>query len=189
MIPVVCLVKNERPIDESTFRFLLQFVQPEKRERILRQRIKQNADNMLVGDILAKYMVKREFGIPFSCQQISYGQYGKPYLTRYPDVHFNISHSGRFVVCAVCSFPVGIDVQEIVSYNPDVARRVCSEKEMDYIEHTENTSFAFTEIWTRKEAISKLSGHGIYGMIAETPPEYSSVLSWSVEHGYLSVVW
>ena len=187
MIPVVCVVKNERPIDESTFRFLLQFVQPEKRERILRQRIKQNADNMLVGDILAKYMVKREFGIPFSCQQVSYGQYGKPYLTRYSDVHFNISHSGQFVACAVCDVSVGIDIQETVPYKADVAHRMYSVMDLLTIHTSVNQAFEFTKIWTQKEAYTKMLGTGICSTTMTTTAFQS--ISFEFEETPISVVW
>lgn len=158
MTPAICVVKNERPIDESVFRFLLQYVQQEKRERILRQRVKQNADNMLVGDVLAKYMVKKVFGIPFTEQRISYGSYGKPYLTDYPNVHFNLSHSGQYVACAVCDVPVGLDIQTIVPYKAEVAHRVCNEKEVAQIEMAENPAIEFTKVWAQKEAWVKLRG-------------------------------
>ena len=31
------------------------------------------------------------------------GPYGKPYLAEYPEIHFNISHSGEWAVCALAS--------------------------------------------------------------------------------------
>ena len=37
------------------------------------------------------------------------GPYGKPYLTGYPEIHFNISHSGGWAVCALASMPCGVD--------------------------------------------------------------------------------
>lgn len=161
MTPVVCLVHNDKPIERDTYRFLFSLASPEKQERIVRQRIKQNADNMLVGAVLAKYMVLKEFHIPFSEQRIKYGEYGKPYLSGYPNVHFNISHSGQYVVCAVYDRPVGIDIQVISPYRPDVARRVCSIEELEEIEHSEDTAAAFVKIWTQKEAQAKLTGQGI----------------------------
>ena len=38
---------------------------------------------------------------------------GKPYFPAFPDFYYNISHSGSYVVCAVCDHPVGIDLQQI----------------------------------------------------------------------------
>ena len=41
MTPEIYLVKVNSPIDENTFQYLLKFVQEEKQERILKQKIKQ----------------------------------------------------------------------------------------------------------------------------------------------------
>ena len=43
---------------------MLEILPIERQKQILRQRIKQNADNMLIGSILARYAIKNEFGIP-----------------------------------------------------------------------------------------------------------------------------
>ncbi len=161
MTPYVCVVEAESPLDESTFRLFMQYTPPEKRERILRQRIRQNADNMLVGAVLAKCMIAQKFGIPFSAQRISYEAYGKPYLCDYPHVHFSISHSGQLVACAVHTRPVGMDVQRIEAYKPEIARLACNEEELQEIRRSPDPAGAFAKHWTRKEAYLKLTGRGI----------------------------
>ncbi len=40
---------------------------------------------------------------------------GKPRLSGHPSIHFNLSHSGPWVLCAVHGGPVGIDVEEVRS--------------------------------------------------------------------------
>lgn len=45
--------------------------------------------------------------IRFSTQE-----YGKPCIPDLPDAHFNISHSGRWVICAFDSQPIGIDIEK-----------------------------------------------------------------------------
>lgn len=47
MILSVCLVPVKKPIDERIYRLFAPLIPLEKMERIHRQRIKQNADNML----------------------------------------------------------------------------------------------------------------------------------------------
>lgn len=160
MTPAVYVIRISQPIDMATFQFLMQFVPEEKGERILRQRVKQNADNMLVGAVLAKYMLLKYFQIPFSKQHISYGRFGKPYLRDYPNAHFNISHSGQFVACAVSDRPIGVDIQKIVPYCRDAAERVFSLEELSKIESSPDRSAEFTRLWTQKEAYLKMLGIG-----------------------------
>lgn len=160
MTPVVYVMRNDQPVDTATFQYLMRFVPEEKRERILRQRVKKNADNMLVGAVLTKYMLLKYFQIPFSKQHISYGRYGKPYLRDYSNAYFNISHSGQFVACAVSDCPIGVDIQEIASYHRDVARRVFSPEELSQIESSPDRSAEFTRLWTQKEAYLKMLGTG-----------------------------
>jgi len=73
MNPNICIVKVEEAINERTFYFLMRFAPLEKQERILRQRVKQNADNMLVGAALARHMIWETFQIPLCQQHIAYG--------------------------------------------------------------------------------------------------------------------
>lgn len=106
------VVSNNAPITVKDFIYLLKFVCTNKKECILRQTVKQNADNILIGEILAKTVIKNTFGIDIAKQNFTYTEHGKPYLPDYSDVHFNISHSEKYVVCAVSDKPVGVDIQK-----------------------------------------------------------------------------
>ena len=161
MTPQIYIVKVSSPIDKNTFQFLFEYAQPMKQERILRQKIKQNADNMLIGEILAKVVIKMIFGIDFVQQKFAYTEYGKPYLSDFPKVHFNISHSGEYVACVVSNKPVGVDIQEICEYNSAVAKRVCNDKELLQIENSLDRASEFTKKWTQKEAALKMYGIGM----------------------------
>lgn len=190
MTPCVYIVKNDNPLDSATFQFLLQFVSPKKLERILRQRVKQNADNILVGAALTSHLLFKMFHIPPSKQHIVYGPYGKPYLRDYPNVHFNISHSGIYVACAVADRPVGIDIQMISEYRPDVADRVCSKAELAEIAVSDNPAAEFTKLWTRKEAYAKWTGKGIGRIMSETGQvDYVHLTTYSLKGAFLSVAY
>jgi len=133
---------------------------PEKQGHILRQWVKQNADNMLLGAALARHMIWESFYLPLSQQHIAYGPYGKPYLQDYPNAHFNISHS-------VVDRPVGIDVQVIGAYRPMLLSGVCSEEELATIGASDDPIAEFTKLWTQKEAYLRMMGCGITGGIRE----------------------
>lgn len=186
MTPAVYIVQNRVPIDDETFRFLLHFSPNEKKHRILRQRIKQNADNMVIGGALARYMLWEKFRIPANAS-MSYGKCGKPYLTDYPRAHFSISHTGSFVACAVCDQPVGIDIQEITAYRSDVAARACSRKELEQIGASADPAAEFTKIWTMREAKVKAMGLGIWNHLQEDLFFTGGIMSKRMESIFLSV--
>lgn len=188
MMPAVSIIHNVKPISELTFQFLLRFSPPEKQQRILCQRIKQNADTMVIGGALARYMLWKEFCIPWDAH-IAYGEFGKPYLSDYPDAHFNISHSGQYVACVVCNRPVGVDVQEITPYHPDVAAKVCSNVELTQIEASGNQAAEFIKIWTIKEAYLKMLGSGLgHGLQAAEIPPYINVQTKKYQDTFVSIV-
>lgn len=183
----IYLVKVNSPIDENTFQYLLGFIQFEKQERILRQKIKQNADNMLAGEILAKVVIKKTFDIDISRQEFAYTEYGKPYLPDYPDVHFNISHSGEYVACSVSDKPTGVDIQKISEYKSDVAEKVCNEKELKQIESSSDSASEFIKLWTQKEAVLKMYGVGIASENIKNCLSNHNVKSEKIEDYWLSV--
>ncbi|MBP3359870.1 MAG: 4'-phosphopantetheinyl transferase superfamily protein [Clostridia bacterium] len=157
---IFCLI-NDFPLEDGIFRYMLSFAEPEKRERILRQRIKLNADSMLLGDMLAKFAVKKVFSVPVCRQKTTLGKYGKPYLAAYPDIHFSISHSDSLVICAVCDTPVGADVQKVCEYKPALAEHVCSGSELCEISGSVDKADTFCRLWAAKEAFVKMKGVGI----------------------------
>ena len=40
----------------------------------------------------------------------SKNKYGKPFLANKPNIHYNISNSGRYIACALSSVPIGVDI-------------------------------------------------------------------------------
>lgn len=93
---------------------------------------------------------------------IEKGIHGKPYFREYPQIHFNISHSGEYGACALSSVPCGLDIQEIRKVRSRrLLERVLSEEEMKIVQSHENMEREFCRFWTRKESFLKLSGEGI----------------------------
>ena len=73
--------------------------------------------------LLLEYVVKRLFPNAEHPLEIAIAQGGKPYLAKEPDIHFNLSHSGEWAVCAISSSPVGVDIQHCDEGRRDVASR------------------------------------------------------------------
>ena len=77
-----------------------------------------------------------------------------------------MSHCCDAVACAVSDQPVGIDIETFEHYSEEVAVRVMSEKEMLEIKSSPYPAMAFTQLWTMKESLYKLTGSDNKGNIA-----------------------
>ena len=76
--------------------------------------------------------------------------------------YVSISHSKEMVAVCKSDKPVGIDV-EFMSIDRDykkIANRFYKGKELEYF-NTSPTAETFYEIWTKKEAYSKIDGQGV----------------------------
>lgn len=96
----------------------------------------------------------------------SVGPYGKPFLADWPDVQFNVSHSGSLALIGISAErPIGVDI-ELMRENIDelaLARHFFCEQERRFLATLEGEAqlTAFYEIWTCKEAVLKAFGVGI----------------------------
>ena len=92
---------------------------------------------------------------------IQTGDNGKPYLAN-SDLHFNISHSQRYVVCAIGEQELGIDIQFHRKGDTDsTARKIMSAPEWQEYQAVEDKAKYFFDLWAKKEGYLKLTGEGI----------------------------
>ncbi|MCF0132774.1 MAG: 4'-phosphopantetheinyl transferase superfamily protein [Blautia sp.] len=99
---------------------------------------------------------------------VLYGENRKPYLRDYPKLHFNLSHAGDRVMCAISSAEVGCDVEEIKKPNMKIAKRFFTEDELLQImeiQRMPSNQYPFPDpfyrIWTVKESVMKVTGKGM----------------------------
>ena len=88
-------------------------------------------------------------------------KYGKSYISNYENIHFNLSHSGSMVACAISDTEVGVDVE----YNDptidlDIAKNYFYNSEYDSIIKSDNPSNEFFNYWALKESYMKYTGLG-----------------------------
>ena len=96
---------------------------------------------------------------------------GKPFFKVYPEILFSVSHSGNAAVVAMerASDSVtllGIDIEKLrtdISQNEKIAGRFFTPDEAIYLSslNTDKKAYAFTDIWTKKEAYIKAIGTGL----------------------------
>ena len=130
-----------------------------RREKALKYKKLDDRKRSVLAFVLLQRALREEYGIT-EIPEFVYNEFGKPSLPNLP-VHFSISHCKDAVACAVSDHNIGIDVESIVPYNPDVARRVCTADELKMLEQSSNKDVDFIKLWTVKEAISKYEGMGL----------------------------
>lgn len=138
----------------------LRAVSDERRQYALRYRHEHDQRLCLAAYLLLHKALKLECGIA-ELPQFTMGEHGKPTLVGHPDIHFNMSHCHGVVACAVSDQPVGIDVERIDRYDPDLLQRTMNAIERKLIAASADAATMFIRLWTMKESVLKLTGEGI----------------------------
>lgn len=117
---------------------------------------------VLIGKYIGQHPASIEF-IP--------GINKKPEVKGNVSIHFNVSHSGDWVLLAIGQVPVGVDVEKV---NPDMALQEVlihsfSQKEQHYVVQSSDARLAFYHLWTRKEALVKATAKGIVDEFDQVP--------------------
>ncbi len=116
----------------------------------------------LLGEAIIKYALKKDYNMNSNISWI-FNTYGKPLLAENDKINFNISHSEDWVVAAVGSNNLGIDIEKIQPQTSYMYKYVFSLKEkiiaanMDTLQADEY----FIQQWTAKEAYTKALGIGL----------------------------
>jgi 4'-phosphopantetheinyl transferase len=143
---------------------LLDWVGPEKRHELLRFMKKEDMLRGLFGELLVRWQACTRLGLANSELLFKRSAYGKPYLIHEDSFHFNISHAGAWVVCAIDAEPIGIDVEQIAPIDFRVARSFFSQQEyLDLLDKREEERLPyFYDLWTLKESFVKAEGQGLH---------------------------
>lgn len=89
-------------------------------------------------------------------RKIHYTAEGKPFIE---NNHFNISHSGDYVVLAEADSPVGVDIERVTDIGIDDGLKniALTERERFWVK---DSLLRFYVVWTRKESLIKCEGSG-----------------------------
>lgn len=146
---------------------------PEERRARVQRLIPPAGKRLSLGAGLLLNRALSEYGLDPRSLRLAKSEEGKPFLPDVPDLHFNLSHSGTRVLCALSNRPCGCDVEEIGRGSPALVRRFFSPGEQKALELPEEAfPREFTRIWTMKESYLKATGEGF-----SRPAESFSVLS------------
>lgn len=184
-----------RDISEEQFDAWYAMADEDRRQKCDACRDRKDRLRAVAGDHLARAGIAACCGADPGKIHFSRTERGKPYAVGL-DIHFNISHSGDLVICAVSDRPVGVDVEQIRPVRGKLANKVCCPDELAYLREasgcadmlTGEAMIRFFRIWTSKEAWFKWTGTGITDLKAfNTVPHILSGGTFELEGHMVSI--
>lgn len=152
-------------LDENLFFNLSTQVSGERQKAISRFKRYEDKLRSLCAELLLRYACENITGYPFIEKefQIDKNEFGKPYFSGKSEYHFNLSHSGDYVICGISDYEIGVDIEKHGKMETDIARRHFASGEYLSIlsQKPENRMQHFFDIWTLKESYIKAVGGGL----------------------------
>ena len=160
---VVDCLKMEK-LSDSVYEIMYRLSTQERKEKANRYRKREDAAYCLAAGLLLQAALLDTKGV--RQPTASYGIHGKPYIEEAESFHYNISHSGDWVVLAYSDREIGVDVER--NYMDEGRKKVAglsfTEKEQEYVFKTDDNreqAERFTKLWTIKESYLKYLGTGM----------------------------
>lgn len=154
-------------IDDKSYQLLFNDSSKDRREKASRFMHSKDQIRCIISEHLIKYAYFSVYNKAFT-QAIHYSEYGKPYLPNHDTFHFNISHSGKWVILGYAKSNLGTDIEKIPDKYQNEYKEIVDSfytcDEQKYILKTEAhlRQNLFTQIWTMKESYLKYIGTGLY---------------------------
>lgn len=108
----------------------------------------------LLGDALALWGIK-------ALPPVSRAEHGKPFFPTLPGLHFNLSHTAGWSLCALSDTPVGVDVEAVRPRRKGLWRYCLTDGEYADFMGRGGGWEEFYRLWTLKEAWCKYTGRGL----------------------------
>ncbi len=163
-LPVIFAVTDADKISEESFKRFQKVVSEERRSKAEKFYRREDACRSLLAESLIRYtflcaglkncseikLIRNEFGKP------------EPVLDGF---HFNISHSGAWVICAADNEEIGVDVERIHKVDSDISQRFFSSIENKFLSDFKSPAQwldYFYKLWVLKESYIKAIGKGLH---------------------------
>lgn len=152
--------------DENAFaekkEYYLSFLSAERHEHFSRYKNSRSALRSIFGELITRKILSEKLLTAPNHFEFKKTENGKPYLDS-KDIHFNLSHSGEWVVFAFSDHDTGIDIEKIRPVNYRIAERFFSSGEnniLRLLNKDEKLNYFF-DLWTLKESYLKMLGTGL----------------------------
>ena len=151
------IIKNINDFDKDVINNFYHKIPERKKNRIDKYKNYESKARSIIGEIILEELLE---GKNISYNNLDYyiNEYGKPYL-KSKTIFFNISHSFDYVITAISSNEIGIDIEKIKKTSIKAINQFATKKEKKYIlSSNDNIEERIFKIYTLKEAYFKMLG-------------------------------
>jgi 4'-phosphopantetheinyl transferase len=152
-----------KTINNSCLRLL-----PESRRSRLRRFVHDiDCTRSLIGELEVRREACNQFNLGNCDLVFRADDHGKPRIANLPNFHFNISHSGNWVVVGFSTSAIGVDVERLGPVDLSIAGKCFTLEEISYVGGgsgavlPSDQAKKTLEIWTLKESYAKALGWGL----------------------------
>ena len=155
---MVSIFDDMAQVTEAEVQRMLPLVDEQRRNEALRYMHLFGQFACLKSWLMLKELLK---SLGINDLEMDFNEHGKPHLKHFPEIHFNLSHCKNGIAVVVDFSPVGIDIESFRKGNVALIRKTMNPAESEWIRASSDPVEAFTQFWTKKEAVLKLRGTGI----------------------------
>ena len=158
---VILYTENNESLPPRQFHSYLQQLPLAHQQQVILYKYQEHAQSCLFGKLLLRRALDAMDLSNLALDQIKYSAYNRPYFDR-ESLDFNISHSGKFIICAASKLGrLGIDIELMkpIAFEEFVSH--FSKAEMSQMLDGANGLQVFYSLWTKKEALIKANGKGL----------------------------
>jgi 4'-phosphopantetheinyl transferase len=138
----------------------------EETERFIKFRYDKDRYTFAISRFALRFLCANILGIEMHDVKFDSNDFGKLFLDEYPELQFNISHSGDLIILGFgLDLPLGVDVEK---YNREIdlmelASAVFSSIEVDQMQQFNRAEVidGFYNCWAKKESYIKAKGMGL----------------------------
>lgn len=140
----------------------MQLTDAKRRQRINQIKLEEDRLRSIGAGLLLRYAYLKAGHTVEDWNSLDFmeGENGKPFLSE-EQFFFSLSHSGDWVVCAVDSQIIGIDIEQMKDCKLQVAKRFFALKEYEQLQAQGENRVLFYKMWTAKESYTKMTGTGL----------------------------
>lgn len=160
---IVAAYIDDFKMNPDLFNRLLIYLSQERAQKVNKFHFAEDKIRSIISELLLRLSICEMWGIENKDIHFEYNEFGKPRLKNQTHRHFNISHSGQWVVVALDNGPIGVDIEKIQPMDLSICERFFSCAETDQILSQPQSMRMgyFYKFWTLKESYIKATGKGL----------------------------